>query len=79
MKEYGKFDATSDATPPSGQNSASGAGDSAPRNRRKRIRVIFNCCNVYSVVPIPSRVLRGELASWRIHCPRCGRATEAPV
>lgn len=79
MKEYGKFDATSDGAVHSSRTDASESGKPLQQTRRKTIRVIFNCCNVYSVLPIPPRVLEGELASWRIHCPRCGRATEAPV
>ncbi|GAB5402127.1 MAG: hypothetical protein Aurels2KO_03580 [Aureliella sp.] len=65
-------------TTDSGNSSAGQSGNSGAR-RRKTIRVIFECCNVYGVVPIPPRVLSGELSSWRFHCPRCGRATEVPV
>lgn len=46
---------------------------------RKTVRVLFGCCQVYARIPVPLRVLQGDLCTWRVHCVRCGKMVEVPV
>lgn len=66
-----ELDISSEPTPPS-------ASTRQAKPVAKTTRVLFTCCRVYARVPVPAKVLTGELSAWRLHCPRCGQLIEIP-
>lgn len=82
-EHYGNFDAESRSPSSRWKNVGHSANPqqgsrSDAKTPTRMIRVLFRCCNVYSPVKIPERVLNGELSSWRFHCPRCAGLVEIP-
>lgn len=74
MHDDGELDITSDIdSPPRPATPLRGNTD---RRRRKSIRILFGCCQLYTRLTVPKRIMTGELKSWRVHCPKCGKLVD---
>lgn len=80
MDDPGELDLTSEPRAPflDGERLDVGRRTEA-RGRQRGIRIYFRCCRVYTRLVPPDRVLNGRAATWRIHCPRCGKLLEVPI